>query len=150
MYSHYRTLTALAITVLMLIPAMTFTPEEAGADPDPPDEDEASAGSGYTSLGQDWYVDATDDLYYGNQTIMLDGNLTINGSGKLVLWNVTLVINCTLNDTYRIWVMANGTLEVLGGSNITAPNASVPYYVMAVMGSNLTLADSMFRFAGES
>jgi len=54
-----------------------------------------------------------------NQTIVLDGNLTINSTGRLTLYNVTLLINSTYDGQYKINVTEGGKLLVYY-SNISA------------------------------
>ena len=72
----------------------------ATADPDPP-----TADGGSTNFTGDWYVDAGDKLAYVNQTIVLTGNLTFNGTGALVLTNVTLALNSSVDGEFWIEVL---------------------------------------------
>ena len=65
--------------IVMLLPSLMWTPDEAGADPDPVDQDVNKLGSGFTEFWGDWYIDTTDNLTYANQTIRMNGNVTING-----------------------------------------------------------------------
>ena len=51
---------------------------------------------------QDWYIDANNTVNLTNQTIILNGNLIINSTGALKLFNVTLILNNTNNDANDI------------------------------------------------
>ncbi|MHA1961636.1 MAG: right-handed parallel beta-helix repeat-containing protein [Candidatus Thorarchaeota archaeon] len=53
-----------------------------------------------------------------NQTILLNGNLTINATGELTMYNVTLIVNSTFDGQYGIFVEEGGKLFV-HESNIT-------------------------------
>ncbi|UCH89804.1 MAG: right-handed parallel beta-helix repeat-containing protein, partial [Thermoplasmata archaeon] len=75
-----------------------------------------------TNYGGSWNV--ANYAYRGNQTIILDGNLTIENGGNLVLYNVTLKFNCSLSYKYSIQVLSGGKLEIYAGSLITT-NTSI-------------------------
>lgn len=47
-----------------------------------------------------------------NQTIILDGNLTVNATGRLTMHNVTLVINSTFDGQYGIFVEEGSRLSM--------------------------------------
>lgn len=66
-----------------------------------------------------------------NQTIILNGNLTINATGELTMYNVTLVINSTFDGQYGIFVEGGGKLLVYD-SNITVWDTNT---TVAVVGS---------------
>jgi parallel beta-helix repeat protein len=81
----------------------------------PIDESNVSAGTpddainGLQYVYGDWYVNGSQS--YTNETIILNGNLTINSGGSLILRNVTLAVNCsTANGTYAIYVW--GSLDI--------------------------------------
>ncbi|MCD6590477.1 MAG: right-handed parallel beta-helix repeat-containing protein [Candidatus Aenigmarchaeota archaeon] len=82
-----------------------------------------------------------------NQTITLNGNLTINPTGNLTLKNVTLILNCSFNGEFKI--VNNGTL-LINSSTITSGNTSgfANYGFINNPGSNLTVSDSHFRYFG--
>ncbi len=86
----------------------------ASAGPDPPHVD-----GGSTTFVGNWTVDPLDDLLYVNQTIVLDGNLTVDENATLELRNCTLVMNSTFNGQFSILVRANGTMRALQGTTVT-------------------------------
>lgn len=73
-----------------------------------------------------WTVDS--DATYRNQTIIVDGNLTITNGNTLTLINTTVMMNCTLfNGQYHIDVLTGGTLRVFDydWDNTTTSDASL-------------------------
>jgi hypothetical protein len=62
---------------------------------------------------QDWYIDSNQNISVSDQTIILNGNLIINGSGKLLLNNVTLIFNNTIINQFNIVTKSNGTLQII-------------------------------------
>jgi parallel beta-helix repeat protein len=105
-------LTAPAISNLMKINVV------AEINPPPPGEGQIHYHSG------DWIIEAGDNVYRGNQTIVLKGNLTILG-GTLTFQNVTLIMNSTEDGEFEINVTANGRFRVYN-SNITAFDTTTP------------------------
>ena len=85
----------------------------------PPDEDNNTGGNGTGYFNQTWYIDASDDLAYANQSLILSGDLIINNSGRLVLSNFTLAINSSFNGQFRIIVEPGGILEIHSNSTIS-------------------------------
>jgi parallel beta-helix repeat protein len=83
----------------------------------------------------DWTI--TGDAVVWNETITLDGNLTVTGTGNLTLINVTLKVNCNYNGQYHIEVLGGGGLYIYDydwdrftendASNITAVDTNYTY-----------------------
>ena len=87
----------------------------------------SSDGSGNypaPALG-DWVI-AT-PTHVGNETIILNGNLTIMPTGSLTFHNVTLKMNCSVNGSYHINVTSGGSFYIydLDNDNTTTFDASV-------------------------
>jgi hypothetical protein len=74
----------------------------------------------YARLGYLWFSQKN-RCYYSSH-----GNLTIYEGGKLILQNVTLVINSSYDGQYKIEVQTGGVLEAYY-SLITAYNESCSY-----------------------
>jgi parallel beta-helix repeat protein len=102
-----------------------FVIQNISASPQPVNEDEKPpvSGSGFTSFNQTWYVDDGETLYYGNQTIELTGDLIINSTGRLILFNVTLEFNCSTHNEFGIDVQ-NGGVFNLTDTAITGLNST--------------------------
>jgi len=58
----------------------------------------------------DWLINTNTIIV--NETITLNGNLSITSGGKLILRNCTLEMNCTNNGSYRIEVLSGGQLFI--------------------------------------
>jgi PKD repeat protein len=97
----------------MAVAACGLLAMAASADPDPPASD-----GGTTYFTGDWFVDAGDHLSYINQTIVLTGNLTINGTASLDLTNVTLAFNASFDGEFSMLVRPEGWLNVSSGSTL--------------------------------
>lgn len=89
------------------------------------------------NYGGHWNV--TNSTYRGNQTIILDGNLTVEFGGKLVFSNVTLKLNCSANGTYSIRVENGGILEILDNSVITSNSTDGLHKILFWVEQNATL-----------
>ena len=73
-----------------------------------------------SSSPNDWIV--TGEEAHEDEVIILTGNLIVQAGGSLTLINCTLLMNCTYDKVWGIFVKRSGILNVLGGSNITAYN----------------------------
>jgi parallel beta-helix repeat protein len=109
--------TIIPTLVLLLVISSTnfiFVIQNISASPQPVNEDEKPpiSGSGFTSFNQTWYVDDGETLYYGNQTIELTGDLIINSTGRLILFNVTLEFNCSTHNEFGIEVQNGGVFNL--------------------------------------
>jgi hypothetical protein len=74
----------------------------------------------------DWWVDTTEE--YWNTTFLLDGNITINSTGNLILNNCTILFNCSsFSGQYHLNVTWGGELHLYDNDwdNGTAYDASV-------------------------
>jgi hypothetical protein len=79
-----------------------------------------------TFWNDNWTVNS--DATYRNQTIILNGNLTVTNGNTLTLINTTIMMNCTQsNGQYHIDVLNGGTLEIFDYDldNITTSDASL-------------------------
>jgi hypothetical protein len=76
------------------------------------------------TINEDWII--SNETYRCNETIILNGNLTINQTGSLTLFNVTLKINSTYDGQYSIVVHGGGDLYVYF-SKIEAFNPNFHY-----------------------
>jgi len=104
----------------------------------------------------DWVI--TMDTYVGNETIILNGNLTVQTGASLTLRNVTLLINSTSAVEYAIEVQAGATLRILDldGNPATTNDATVidrydssyTYFFRAYSGSTLEIKNSMIKRCG--
>ncbi len=74
----------------------------------------------------DWWIDTTEE--YWNTTFLMDGNITINATGNLILNNCTIMFNATaFNSQYYLNVTWGGELHVYDTDwdNYTTNDASV-------------------------
>ena len=87
----------------------------------------SSGGSGnYPAPGVgDWII--SNNTVVGNETIILNGNLTIMPTGSLTFHNVTLKMNCSVNGSYHINVTTGGSFYIydMDNDNMTSEDASV-------------------------
>jgi len=92
----------------------------------------------------DWSVTGLEER--SNETLHLESNLTIKAGGKLALYNVTLLVNCSLPGEYIVTVETGGELSL---RNCTvASNGLEPYLLRACAGSKLTVSGSKLSGAG--
>lgn len=128
---------------------ISFFGEVAAANPPVVD-------GGTTYWDQDWYVDNVQQ--YINQTIILSGNLTINETGSLTFYNVTLVMNCTFDGQYKIEVKSAGSLYIYDNDNsrttmydaskLTANNTDYEYLFWVRADSDFTMKNSELHECG--
>ncbi|UCG70133.1 MAG: putative Ig domain-containing protein [Thermoplasmata archaeon] len=74
----------------------------------------------------DWWIDTTEE--YWNTTYLMDGNITINATGNLILNNCTIMFNCTnFSSQYHLNVTWGGELHVFDNDwdNYTINDASI-------------------------
>lgn len=83
----------------------------------------------------DWIVDSETQVW--NETIVLNGNLSIDDSGNLSFRNVTLIMNCSEDGEYGIVVNDGGGLYILDYDNDSETNEDR---------SNITANDTEFEF----
>jgi len=94
----------------------------------------------------DWAVDGTEVVQ--NRDVLLDGNLTVQNGGRLVLRNARLTLNATSNGQYSIRVEAGGALTIEAGSIITATYAAAHFSFVAQEGSQFVIRDSELHGCG--
>jgi len=78
--------------------------------------------------------------------IVLSGNLTVRAGGNLTLINCTLLLNCTYDGECWIIVEEGGTLNVLGGSTITAYDPKHEFFFLVL--GRLIMQDSTLSECG--
>ncbi|UCE39124.1 MAG: putative Ig domain-containing protein [Thermoplasmata archaeon] len=74
----------------------------------------------------DWWIDTTEE--YWDTTFLMDGNITINATGNLILHNCTIMLNATqMNSQYHLNVTWGGELHLYDNDwdNYTVDDASV-------------------------
>ena len=111
-FRKFQSISLILILVLNVIiifnPSLNLPTVQAFPPPD---------NEGLTNYGGNW--DVTGYSYRGNQTIILNGNLTISSGGKLVLRNVTFMLNPDVNGTFHIRVRAGGQLFIYDDTKIS-------------------------------
>jgi len=138
--------TRLLLVSLLAIVTLTAFAAMAAAD-HPDDQDANQGGTGLSEFVGDWSVSTGDDLVYANQTISLDGNLSVADGGKLVLKNVTLVFHSGEFDPQEIEVY-DGTLSIIDGSEIKAMDPEFNYFIQVYEEATFKLTDSKVRDCG--
>ncbi len=104
----------------------------------------------------DWHI--WNDTYVGNDTIVLNGNLTIEFGGNLTFKNVTLMMNSTTDGEFHIEVLSGGSFYINDydndntttgdASKITAYNTNFEYLFWVRAGSNITIKNSELHECG--
>jgi parallel beta-helix repeat protein len=145
----------LLVTLLAMAALLATTTLTAAEHPE--DQDANRGGTGLSEFTGDWSVGAGDDLVYANQTISLDGNLSVADGGKLTLKNVTLILHGGDSDPQEIGVF-DGTLTVTDGdgdpateldrSQIKAADPEFNYYFGVYEDATFTLTNSLVRDCG--
>ncbi len=93
--------------VLFLLPFDELSPIGHVCATAPPAIEDAT-----TYWNDDWTVDS--NAIYRNQTIIVNGNLTVTNGYTLTIINTTIMMNCTqFNGQYHIDVLSGGTFRVL-------------------------------------
>jgi len=107
---------------------------------------------GYQELYDDWTVTGYEE--YTDEIIALWGDLTIENSGHLVLFNCTLMLMSITLAPYSIIVKDGGILEMYDCYITDRPDdddtefLSAYYYFIAKAGSTLIIEDSTVRQSG--
>ena len=104
----------------------------------------------------DWNIH--NDTVVENETIILNGNLTVYSGATLIFRNVTLLMNSTSSVEYAIEVLSGGTFRIfdLDNDNTTTADASVierydanyTYFFRAYDGSTLEIRNSEIHGCG--
>ncbi|MEW5759862.1 MAG: right-handed parallel beta-helix repeat-containing protein [Candidatus Thermoplasmatota archaeon] len=100
-----------------------------------------------TEIFGDWVIASTDNITRIDETIILTGNLTINGI--LTFENVTLKMNLTADGEYGIFVNSGGKFYIYN-STVTALNPDNNYHFKALSGSNFEMKNSNLSYCGYS
>jgi len=151
--SRAALLVALALLAVIAIGTALASAEH------PVDQDANQGGTGTTVWTGEWTVGAGDDLTYANQTIRLDGNLSIGGGGRLTLLNARLILHGQLNALQEVKLLSGGELVVMDldgnpatpvdKSTITTNETGINFYLKAYAGSKLTIKNSDIRNCGQ-
>ncbi len=91
----------------------------------------------------------TTSLYYRNETIVQNSNLTIADGGLLILDKCTLLMNSTTTDTYKIKVQSGGEFGIYNSTTVMAFNESLPYSFVYEHGSQGCINTSLIRDHGQ-
>jgi len=106
----------------------------------------AACGGEYSS--GDW--DVTSSVSCSDETITLDGNLSIHDGGNLIFDNITLEVNGNTDGIYGINVLSGGNLSVQN-SNITNGNTvAAEFFFIVYDGSNFNMSSSYLSECGWS
>ncbi len=107
-------------------------------------------------INGDWNV--TTDTVRSNETIILNGNLTVESGATLTFRNVTLIVNSSSTRDYRIEVKRGATMIIsdwdndnttaYDGSNITAADANYGLLFWVRDGSNFSMNNSELHRCG--
>ncbi|MHB2037391.1 MAG: right-handed parallel beta-helix repeat-containing protein, partial [Nitrososphaerales archaeon] len=104
----------------------------------------AGSASSPNTIDGNWVVSGTE--VNQSETIVLNGNLTVQSGGNLTLRNVTLSINSQYTGEYGILVQPGGSLYIYN-SNITASNLA-DRYIFVVNGNNFVIENSKVHGVG--
>jgi len=95
----------------------------------------------------DWIIESGDTRWRGNGTLVLSGNLTVQGGGALTLSNMTLLMNGTFNGQYGLTVNSGGLVTLINVSMAPYPPLSTVRYGVRVFGT-LRAQDSILSRPG--
>jgi hypothetical protein len=99
------------------------------------------------TINNDLFIGANQTLRYANMVLIINGNITINATGKLILDNVDLFLNNTEFRSINIYVKALGSLKVLG-SRIRANSVETCSSIIFYKNSTGNLINSTFKTLG--
>lgn len=91
------------------------------------------------------YVDASEE--WRNITKTLDGDLIINTTGNLTLYNVTLLMNCSFDGQYHIEVREGGRLYIYN-SRLASANGTSHYTFYVQAGATFVMKASELTDCG--
>lgn len=107
-------------------------------------------------LNGDWIIDSETEVW--NETIILNGNLSIENCRNLTFKNVTLIMNCSFKGQYYIEVKNNGKFDIYDNdnsntttndaSNITSYNETYVYNFYVRNNSKLNMKNSFLSNCG--
>jgi parallel beta-helix repeat protein len=131
-----RLLLGLAVLFIALALAFILLPQHAQA-----------GGSGVypPPTSGDWVI-STDTVVF-SESVKIKGNIVVQPGKDLNLDHVTLVMNGSVPDQFRIEVQNNGSLDIRT-STITTGNKSVPYFMVVKKDGALTVVNSTLEYMG--
>jgi parallel beta-helix repeat protein len=94
----------------------------------------------------DWVIDT--NQIFENQAVVLNGNLRVASSGKLILRNADIKINNTSNGPYYIFVEVAGSLIIEDGSSISATSDSGRFSFIVNPYANFIMRNSELHGCG--
>ena len=92
----------------------------------------------------DWVI--VGEEIHEDEVILLTGNLIVEPGGNLTLINCTLLVNCSYDCEWIIFVNSSGVMNVLEGSNITAYDPE--YEFLFQVKGRLIMRDSFLSECG--
>jgi parallel beta-helix repeat protein len=114
------------------------------------------SSGGTVIVNGNWTV--ADSREYYNCIIVMNGNLTISGTGMLTFYNVTLLMNNTENGTFNIEVLSGGGFHILDydndpstiydRSNITSSHPDFHYNFWVQSGADFIMKNSELHECG--
>jgi len=131
-----RLLLGLAVLFIALALVFILLPQHAQA-----------GGSGVypPPTSGDWVI-STDTVVF-SENVKIKGNIVVQPGKSLKLDHVTLAMNCSILDRFRIEVQNNGSLDIQR-STITAGNKSNPYFMVVKKDGALTVVNSTLENMG--
>ncbi len=145
----------------IFIGAMNFAPPVKGEQGAPHDDGvppDVLGGDNIWTTDADWWIEPGDNIFHENKTILVMGNLYVNGS--LTLTNVTLEMgNATYDGKYNITVLESGNLIIQdydddpitsSDASILSSNTTFRFGFQAYPGSKLELKNSELYDCGWS
>ncbi|UCE38367.1 MAG: right-handed parallel beta-helix repeat-containing protein [Thermoplasmata archaeon] len=135
---------------------LIFTAEESIKNRESPQIRGTRGYKGTSPPVGDWTI--TGEATVWNETITLNGDLTVTETGNLTLINVTLKLNCSYNGQYHIEVLGGGGLYIYDydwnrfteddASNITVKDTSYKFLFLVREGSLFEMRNSELSYCG--
>ncbi|MDE1858014.1 MAG: hypothetical protein KGI26_02970, partial [Thaumarchaeota archaeon] len=95
-------------------------------------------------LQGNWVVSGAQTVQ--NESITLDGNLTVENGGSLTLRNVTLVVDSSYDDQYGIQVLQGGSMFIYNST--IKPGASSKRFTFVVEGNDFVIEGTSLQGVG--
>ena len=95
----------------------------------------------------DWIIEAGDDILWESASILVNGNLTVQSGGRLVLDQVNLRMNCTIDGLLGIEVESGGELVV--NDCVITSERSNKHFTMVLDGKVLIESSSIREIFGD-
>ena len=87
---------------------------------------------------------------WSDETVLLEGNLTVGAGGDLTLSNVTLVVNSTFDGEYRLEVLSGGAIDLRANTTVIARDTGFPYAFQVRPNAAFAARDATVRDVGWS